>query len=62
MSQRAHSIKSRSQRIPQELLGVGEVQTKEYLGNKTETCDLSPFNFQFSKGIALLSMKFDISI
>jgi len=40
MSLRAHSIKSRSQSIPQELSGVGGLEMKEYLGNRTEIYDL----------------------
>jgi uncharacterized protein YebE (UPF0316 family) len=59
----AHSIKSRSQRPPLELFGVGVVQMKEYLGNRTEICDLLTFNVEFSMGIALLLiMKIDISV
>jgi len=59
----AHSIKSRSQRAPLELSGVGVVQMKEYLGNRTEICDLLTFNVEFSMGIVLLLiMKFDISV
>jgi len=62
LSQPARSIKSRSQNIPQELSGVGEVQRKEYLGNETEICDLSLFDFEFSKGIALLLIKFNVRV
>jgi len=36
---------------------------KEYLGNRTEICDLLTFNVEFSMGIVLLLiMKFDISV